>query len=439
MTQLYERSFKIPIIKNHKNLISYFDQAISHLLSKDEIPIRFVVHSTDSQHYHCEVGILKIDQQHFHKTIPSIFSFEKRKIQRTDQFNIVLMVPTGIGAQIGGHAGDACPVSKMLGSLSDHIITHPNVVNASDINELPENGLYVEGSTLSRLLMGSIALEKTRSNELLFAIDKHSETSVTNSYINSLNAARSVYGLECPQMIEIEPPLEMVAEYSENGRAVGRVSQLSNLIELLDSRLGSFDAIALATIIQYPPLLGEKYFQSQGEMINPWGGVEAIFTHALSLLYDIPCAHAPMIRAEDLKEQSGLCEHIVDPRMAGEVISMTFSQCIFKGLQKSPRMISDPEAMRRPGLVTAEDISCLIVPEGCLGLPVLAALEQGIPVIAVKENQNLMRNDLSQLPWRPRHYYLVENYWEAAGVIAALKAGISPSSVRRPLQEIHLQ
>jgi len=28
---------------------------------------------------------------------------------------------------------------------------------------------------------------------------------------------------------------------------------------------------------------------------------------------------------------------------------------------------------------------------------------------------------------------MVENYWEAAGVIAAMRAGIVPESVRRPL------
>jgi len=53
---------------------------------------------------------------------------------------------------------------------------------------------------------------------------------------------------------------------------------------------------------------------------------------------------------------------------------------------------------RRSGLrneifvLTAADVSCLVIPDGCVGLPRLAALEQGIPVIAVKENRNRMRN-----------------------------------------------
>ena len=124
---------------------------------------------------------------------------------------------------------------------------------------------------------------------------------------------------------------------------------------------------------------------------------------------------------------------IVDPRMAAEAISLTFLQCILKGLQRSPRILVDEDGIRRSSVFTAADISCVIIPDGCLGLPTLAALEQGIHVIAVRENQNLMRNNLTELPWAPGQLHIVENYWEAVGVMAALRAGIAPESVRRPL------
>jgi hypothetical protein len=77
----------------------------------------------------------------------------------------------------------------------------------------------------------------------------------------------------------------------------------------------------------------------------------------------------------------------------------------------------------------------LVIPDGCLGLPTLAALEQGIPVIAVQENFNLMKNDLSALPWAQGQFHQVDNYWEVVGVIAAMRAGIDPASVRRPFTE----
>lgn len=68
-----------------------------------------------------------------------------------------------------------------------------------------------------------------------------------------------------------------------------------------------------------------------------------------------------------------------------------------------------------------------------MGLPTLAALEQGIPVIAVRENRNRMKNDLEELPFAPGKLFIVENYLEAVGIMTALKSGVAVSSVRRPL------
>ena len=70
--------------------------------------------------------------------------------------NTVLIIPTGLGAKIGGGCGDALPVAKLVGSMSDKLITHPNVVNGADINEMPNNTLYVEGSQLDRFLNGQL-------------------------------------------------------------------------------------------------------------------------------------------------------------------------------------------------------------------------------------------------------------------------------------------
>lgn len=38
-----------------------------------------------------------------------------------------MIVPTGVGAAIGGYAGDALPVARALSSIVDCLITHPNV------------------------------------------------------------------------------------------------------------------------------------------------------------------------------------------------------------------------------------------------------------------------------------------------------------------------
>jgi Protein of unknown function (DUF3326) len=182
------------------------------------------------------------------------------------------------------------------------------------------------------------------------------------------------------------------------------------------------------------------YLRSDGEMVNPLGGIEAIYTHALSLLAALPCAHAPMYAAPenpvDLAELHPTNPGVVDPRMAAEVISNAFFQCVLKGLQRSPRIVAAPAARALPGVLNASAVSCLVIPEGVLGLPVLAALEQGIPVIAVRENRNRMRNDLATLPWAAEQYLEVENYLEAVGALAALRSGLSLASLRRPLRRV---
>ena len=117
---------------------------------------------------------------------------------------------------------------------------------------------------------------------------------------------------------------------------------------------------------------------------------------------------------------------------------MTFLHCILKGLHRSPRILNGIASPGCPGILTAADVSCVVIPDGCLGLPILAALEQGIPVIAVRENRNRMRNSLEELPFEAGKLLLVDNYLEAIGVMSALKAGISPESVRRPLRHTNV-
>jgi len=166
-------------------------------------------------------------------------------------------------------------------------------------------------------------------------------------------------------------------------------------------------------------------------MLNPWGGVEAMFTHAISTLFNIPSAHSPMMESIEVTD---LEAGVVDPRKSAEAISITYLHCILKGLHKSPRIITDPQALNQSGALDVSDISCLVIPDGCVGLPTLAALEQGIPVIAVKENKNQMKNNLRELPFAPGKLFMVDNYLEAVGVMNALKTGVAVETVRRPLK-----
>lgn len=426
---LIEKEIGITKQQASGSLIEFMDRCVSETLRPSERPVRFVVSESEQGKFKCELGVLSNCSDYSPARDNSIFRLEKRPYENTDKFNAVLLVPTGIGAEVGGHSGDGGPLTRLLASSCDTLITHPNVVNAADINELPENALFVEGSVISRLLMGTVGLQKVRANRVLLVLDKHEDEFIHECAINSASAARAALGLDCPLVVMMEDKMLMHALYSTSGRAVGRIEYLERLCEVLQTHRHQYDAVALSTLIRVPTSFHSDYFKNE-DMINPWGGVEAMLTHAVSTIFDVPSAHSPMMTSREIMN---LDVGVVDPRKSAEAVSTTYLHCILKGLHKSPRIVPNPSLQGSAGLLTATDISCLVIPDGCVGLPTLAAVEQGIPVIAVRENKNRMRNNLEELPFAPGQLHIVENYWEASGVMSALKAGVAPASVRRPL------
>lgn len=429
---IHERAIDIPIVPGHRNLLAHFERHIK-AASRGEVPLRLAVSATDGGGYHCEAGFIADLDARRREDLPSIFRFRRRSVERTAAFTTVFLVPTGVGSNIGGHAGDATPAAALLASVSDRLITHPNVVNASDVIDLPANAWYVEGSIISRFLLGAIGLQPVRENRVLVVIDSQQHSQAESAAINSVNAARSTYGLIVPRIVLLDPPILMRALWAASGRATGRVEQLQGLLQVLQESREDYDAVAFATVVGVPREYHTAYFQSGGEMVNPWGGAEAIFTHAISSMFNVPTAHAPMLESKEIADQD---PGIVDPRMAAEAISAAFFMCVLKGLQRSPRIVEIEETLTppAPGVITAEDVSLLVIPDKVVGLPTLAALEQGIPVVAVRENSNILANDLQALPWAEGQLHIVDNYWEAAGIAAALRAGIDPASVRRPIR-----
>jgi len=425
---LTERDLSLSIRPDSPTLMGDIETKANRQLLPGEVPVRFAVTNSMTGQWLCDVGI------HVGSNLyGSIFEFSKRTQENTDSFNVVMLVPTGIGAEIGGHAGDATPTAALLSSVCDSLITHPNVFNASDMIQIPPNALYVEGSVITRLIMGTARLMPTRGNRILVLIEDHEDQLFVDAAVNAVNASRAYYGLQAIEVMTIDPRFKMIAEFRPSGTAAGRVEGLDYIWKLLDARIGSFDGVAISSVIEVPHRYHQDYYEQRGKMVNPWGGVEAMLTHAISSKYGIPSAHAPMFESREVAE---LELGVVDPRMAAEVVSVTFLQSVLRGLQSSPKIFS--ERTSRSGSIGAENISCLVIPFGCLGLPTLAALHQGIPTIAVRENSNIMHNDLEHLPWKEGQFFTVENYWEAVGVIAALRTGTDPYSARRPLSEVNV-
>jgi len=321
----------------------------------------------------------------------------------------VMIIPTGIGAEIGGHAGDGNPAAKLIASCCDRLIVHPNVVNASDINEMAENMLYVEGSILDRFLEGKLELKEVRSNRILVATNSPLKADTTNA----VSAARATIGIDA-EIVVLETPLKMVSSMS-NGVATGEVSGWRELVAQVEQF--DYDALAVHTPVDVDRDVAMSYYKNGG--INPWGGVEAKASRLIANALDKPVAHAPIENIPpDDKEFHSIFDEVIDPRIAPEAISNCFLHCVLKGLWRAPRI--------GKGL-SVDQVDFLVTPINCVGRPHEACLEAEIPVIAVRENRTVLQDRM------PDEFIVVDNYLEAVGVIQAMRCGLSTGSVRRPL------
>jgi len=321
----------------------------------------------------------------------------------------VMIVPTGIGAAIGGHSGDANPAAKLVASVCDRLITHPNVVNAADINEMTDNTLYVEGSLLDRFLEGEIELQEVNSNRVLVVanLPLRSET------VNAVSAARATIGIEA-EILVLDTPLEMVARL-EDGVATGDIKGWEELVEQVQDH--TFDALAIHTPIKVDRQVTIDYYTKGG--VNPWGGVEARASKLIATALDKPVAHAPLDNTppED-EELYNILDQVVDPRQAPEAVTASCLHSVLRGLWRAPRI--------GKGL-SVDDVDFLLTPVDCVGRPHRACLERGIPIIAVEENTTSLDDEM------PDEFVLVQSYMEAVGMIQAMRVGVSPASLRRPL------
>lgn len=327
--------------------------------------------------------------------------------------NTVLIIPTGIGAEIGGHAGDANPVAKLLGSVSNQLILHPNVVNASDINEMPSNALYVEGSILDRFLEGKIELQPVKNNKILLAVN----APVCSETINAVSCARTTLGADV-EIVELKTELKMTSTLDkENGQAGGIVTGWKELVEQVKDL--DFDALAIASWIETPRDIALNYLKVSG--VNPWGGVEAIASKLIATALNKPVAHAPMDRESEAWIK--YYQEVVDPRMSSEMISVCFLQSVFKGLHKAPRI--------GKGL-SVNDVDVLVSPYGCWGRPHEACYKKDIPIIMVKENKTVLNKPFKD------GTIIAQNYLEAVGIITAMANGLSLESVTRPISNTRI-
>ena len=331
-----------------------------------------------------------------------------------------LIVPTGIGAQIGGFAGDATPAAKLLAKASDVLITHPNVINAALLTDIPKNVIVLEGYLMDRFFADQILLRPNVKHKIAVVMDSGASERDKETTENCLNAAKNVYGLD------------ILDEIFYTADAVN--ASLENMPDpdiLLHACKQAVDAgaTALALVVKLPdpenPKLLEKYNKGQG--LDPIGAIEAKISHMVSRQFLLPSAHAPVF--DTPFEHEG----VVAPRVAAEHLGNTYLASVFKCLQHSPLIIPAASALKllhsdytAPAALklkaSAEDIrvsdlSNLVVPYDCCNaVPMIESSNHEIELLTVLNNQTVLDDpaDFYAIPHR-----VVNNYLEAAGYLLA--------------------
>lgn len=317
----------------------------------------------------------------------------------------VFIVPTGIGASVGGYAGDASAYARKFSNIS-RLIVNPNVVNAGCFSGINDKMFYVEGFMLDEFFKGKLKLQPTMTpNKIGIVFDKAIPEDVLNIHINTLNAVKVVYGVDiCGYEISKEPA---GVEFSldENGISYGNVSNIQSLICSAKSLISQgADAIAVVCMFENPEDANIDYANGIGT--DPVGGVEAIISHCLSKELGIPVAHAPAF------EDYSISTDIVSPKASAEYITPTFLPCVLLGLANAP-------LFSRNSGISVESVDFLVMPYDSLGsIPVFEAIERSIPVYIIKENKTAL-NVTNELLHKSNYIKCFETYDDCYNFISS--------------------
>jgi hypothetical protein len=333
-------------------------------------------------------------------------------------FVAINIVPTGIAASIGGYAGDAGPANRLIASCVDLLIANPNVVNAAIMHNIPSNMLYTEGYTLDSFCKGNIALRQKKFNKIGVVFDRGIPEEVINMHINAINACKSVYGINIPEYLVTDKPVNVEYYLTDDGYSTGAPQNTQTLLEASQALIKK-GIEALAVVCFFPDYEGEDLY-SKGQCADPAGGAEAIISHIVSQEFSIPCAHAP---AFSIKESMPSFE-IVDPRAAAEYISPVFLPSVIAGLNQAPAIIDIQDKTAFD--LTIDDACVIVTPCDCLGsVPVLSFIERNKTVLAVRENMTVFDVTAENLKITGK-IKSVDSYLEACKHIIIMHASAKP-------------
>jgi hypothetical protein len=248
---------------------------------------------------------------------------------------VVLIVPTGVGASIGGFAGDALPVARAIAQISDTLITHPNVLNGAQLYWPIPNALYVEGYALDKFAAGCWGLQPVHQNRIGLILDSAIEPDLQLRHLQAVDAARATLGLNITDCVLTDRPLQVELRISQSGASWGTIGNPDSLLRAAEKLIEQARVEAIAVVARFPDDEGSGALENyrRGKGVDPLAGAEAVISHLVVRTFKIPCAHAPALSALPLDPH-------LSPRSAAEEIGYTFLPCVLAGLGKAPQFVT---------------------------------------------------------------------------------------------------
>ena len=338
----------------------------------------------------------------------------------------LLVIPTGIGCELGGYAGDGLPAARLLAAASGCLITHPNVMNGASLYWSDSRIHYVEGWALDRFAAGELALAPRASQRVGVLLDAGIEPELVLRHRQVIDACRASLGLPIGPVLSSELPLGVNLQQGASGSSWGTIERPDVLLRA-GEQLVAAGATAIAVVARFPedPESEALAAYRAGSGVDALAGAEAVISHLLVRHLGIPCAHAPALLPLPL-------DPALDPRAAAEELGHTFLPCVLVGLSLAPDLVPLVDSAMRgtAPMLHAAQLGAVVAPAGALGgAAVLACAERGIPLISVA-NPCLLEVTaealgLAAIP--------ASSYAEAAGMVLALREGIDPAALTRQL------
>jgi Protein of unknown function (DUF3326) len=355
--------------------------------------------------------------------------FEKALLSIMKPFTVVLIVPTGIGAAIGGYAGDALPVARAMASICDRLITHPNVLNGAQLYWPISNAWYVEGYGLDQFAAGRWGLRPVHSNRIGVILDQAIEPELRIRHLQAADAARATLGLSMTDAVLTDQPLGVTLNTATSGATWGTIQNPDSLLRAADKLIHGAGATAIAVVARFPDNISGEALSDyrHGQGVDPLAGAEAVISHLVVRTFEVPCAHAPALFPLPLDPN-------LSPRSAAEELGHTFLPCVLVGLSHAPQFIS---GVLQPHDLDTNAVDAVVIPESaCGGSAVLSWSHTHTQIITVADNHttlNVTPQSLGLSVWQ------AQSYSEALGMLVAMRAGINPDALTAKMRPIALQ